>query len=363
MDPVKLSQEFIRFNTTTSNENEIKFAKYIIDLFAMEDFNCEILKDGNHANLIITYGKDPDLIFSGHMDTVDCATEEWSFDPFKPFIKDEKLYGLGSCDMKSGLACIIAAVMNNRHKMKKGVKMIFTYDEENGFTGIRTIPKKEFKGKYCVIAEPSNSIPVNAHKGVTRMLATIHGKSAHGSRPERGINAIQKMFDFEFMMSDMNTRIMKKDHEILGFPAFNIGIIKGGQETNIVPARCDMWFEYRLTPEFNYQYLKKNMSKLVYSFSRKHPRSKLEVDVIFNIPSFFNMKPTPFKKTILEMCKRETFDHQRGATEAPFYAVNGLDTLILGPGALTLHQANEWVYLDQIRKCEKYYEKLIKAFC
>jgi|GEM_PF-985776 len=363
MDPVKLSQEFIRFNTTTSHESEIKFAKYIIDLLAMEGFECEILREENHANLIITYGKDPDLVFSGHMDTVDAEFEEWSFDPFEPFIKDEKLYGLGSCDMKSGLACIIAAVMNNRHKMKKGVKMIFTYDEENGFTGVRHIPKKYFKGKYCVIAEPSNSVPVNAHKGVTRLIATTHGKSAHGSRPERGVNAIKKMFDFEFMLSDMNSRIMKKENRILGPPAFNIGIIKGGQETNIVPARCDMFFEYRLTPEFNYEYLKNNMSKLVYSFSKKNPDSKLEVDVQFNVPSFFNLEPTVFKDKMLEICRREDFGHQRGATEAPFYSAAGLDTLILGPGAHTLHQANEWIYLSQIRKCEKYFEKLIDAFC
>ena len=361
MNPITLAKELIKIDTSTSSGKTTECAEYLKDLLSKEGFKCIILKKGKDSNLIATYGKNPEMIFSGHMDTVDPNPKEWKTNPWKPLEKNGKLYGLGSCDMKGPIACIISSVLKNKEKMKKGCKFIFTFDEENGFKGIKSIPKKYLKGKYCIVCEPSNFYPVIAHKGVLRYKLIIYGESAHGSTPWKGVNALDHLIEVRNLIKKLNKKLLNKKNYVLGKPVYNLGILKGGRASNIVPSEAVMEFEFRLIPELNYKNVDGKIHSLITSYCKKN-KLKYNFSQDYVTAPFFENKNSKFISKIKSICKNR-FLFFNGATEAPLFQSNGAHTLILGPAGGMEHKANEYITLSQLKKGEKIYEKIIRAFC
>jgi len=361
LDQLSLAKELIRIDTSTSTGKTLECAKYLSDLLEKNDFNCRLLKKGKDANLLASYGRTPELIFSGHMDTVDPDPKEWDFDPWKPRIKNGKLFGLGSCDMKSQIVCAVSSVLNNKSKMKKGCKFVFTFDEETGFTGINSIPKPYLKNKYTIVCEPSGLYTVIAHKGIIRFAFTVYGKSAHGSTPWKGVNALDHAIKLETQILELNKSLLKRKNSILGFPAYNLGVLNGGRETNIVPSEALMKFEYRLIPELSAKKVISNVSSLINSYCKKN---KLKYNLIYKYLTgpFFESKTSKFASKIREISGKD-YLFFTGATEAPFFQRAGAQTVIFGPGKGMEHKANEFIELSQLKKGAKLYEKIIREFC
>ncbi len=151
MEKYQILKELVKFNTIKDKDNK-NIVDYIEKILNEKGFKTEF-KD---KNLIMSYGEKPTLGFLGHTDTVEYI-EGWNTDPFTVTEKDNKLYGLGVCDMKGGLAAIIDAILDiDLTQVKNGIKVYFTYDEEILFSGIYDIIKqKENFPNFMIFGEPT----------------------------------------------------------------------------------------------------------------------------------------------------------------------------------------------------------------
>ena len=197
MEKYKILRELVSFNTIQDKENK-NVIDYIEKILTIKGFKTEY-KD---KNLIMTYGKNPSFGFLGHTDTVE-YTEGWNTNPFILKEKDNKLYGLGACDMKGGIAAILEAVLETDFsRIKNGIKLYFTYDEEREFSGIRNIiNKKEKFPKFMVFGEPTNNEVLIGCKGLLVCDLHFKGVKAHSSNPDKGksanLNAVRFLCELE----------------------------------------------------------------------------------------------------------------------------------------------------------------------
>jgi len=173
----------------------------VIDLLAewseSRGFSAEVQAvDEGKYNLIARAGSGSEgLVLSGHTDTVPCDPALWSSDPFAACEKDDRIYGLGSCDMKSFLALALEASNKvNFDKLKRPLTLVATADEETTMSGAKLIADNGKKlGRYCVIGEPTGLKPVRMHKGIAMEAIRLKGRSGHSSDPALGINALDGM--------------------------------------------------------------------------------------------------------------------------------------------------------------------------
>ncbi|MEX2089641.1 MAG: M20/M25/M40 family metallo-hydrolase, partial [Bacteroidota bacterium] len=182
------------------------------------------------------------ILLEAHLDTV--HADNMAVEPFDPIIRDEKLYGRGSCDTKGSMACFLQAVLNvlARGSLGQNVVLLFVSDEEYRFTGAKYAAAQGLKADAGIAGEPTQLRIVRAHKGVTRWKATTRGVAAHSAYPERGKNAIYTMARLISRLEEYaETLLQQSPHAGLGTPTLSIGVVEGGQAVNVVPDRC--WIE------------------------------------------------------------------------------------------------------------------------
>jgi len=185
MEKYKILKDLIAFNTIKDKENKeiIDYIeKYLIDLGFKTDYKGKYL--------IMSIKENSKLGFLGHTDTVE-HIEGWDTKPLELTKIDNKLYGLGTCDMKGGIAAMLDAVSQiDFNKLKYGIKLYFTYDEEIGFGGIYDIVNsKENFPENMIFGEPTNNEFLVGSKGLLEYHLEFIGKKAHSSNPEKGISA------------------------------------------------------------------------------------------------------------------------------------------------------------------------------
>ena len=264
MDAVELTQELVRINSQNPIHNEKEAAKFVKDF--LEDFKlyAETLEfDKNRASVICSVGKGEGLLLNGHIDTVP-VVQGWTEDPFGGKIVGNKLFGLGSSDMKGGVAAILAAFAKlSKEKFKRKILLTFVADEEVGLKGSTHIiqnKKDLFKDvEYGVIAEPTESKINIAQRGISDFRVSFSGKAAHGSRPQEGDNAIYKATAFVEELKSLVKELGKSKHKLLGTPTINVGKIEGGIKFNIVPDKCILDVDRRLIPGETLELAKKQL--------------------------------------------------------------------------------------------------------
>ena len=180
MEEFKILKDLINFNTIKDKEN-----KKIIDYIEKYLKSLGFKTNYKNKNLIMSIGENPKLGFLGHTDTVGYL-EEFN-NPFELKIKDNKIYGLGVCDMKGGIAAMLDTIKNiNFNKLKYGMKLYFTYDEEIGFSGIYDlVNNNERFPEYMIFGEPTNNEMLIGGKGLLEFKIDCIGKKAHSSNPSK----------------------------------------------------------------------------------------------------------------------------------------------------------------------------------
>ena len=193
MQTKEILKELVSFNTIKDNQNE-EIMNYIQKLLEAKGFKVEY----KSKCLIMSIKNETKLGFIGHTDTVQSGTD-WSYNPLELTQINERLYGLGTCDMKGGIAGILKAALDtDSNKLNFGIKLFFTYDEEIGFQGIKEIVDNDIKiPENIIVGEPTNNEIMNGSKGLLELEVEFVGKSAHSSNPAKGINSIEKCMNFE----------------------------------------------------------------------------------------------------------------------------------------------------------------------
>lgn len=331
-------KELIKFNTVNDKENQ-SIMNYIEKLLQNKGFKTEY----KSKCLIMSIKDKYNLGFLGHTDTV-MAGSDWEINPYEMKEDKEKLYGLGICDMKGGIAGILQAIIETDwEELKYGMKLYFTYDEEINFLGIKEIiEKKEKFPQNMIIGEPSNNIIMNSSKGLLEFKIAFTGISAHSSMINKGENAIEKSIEFLNELKSFYNELKKdkNDNFEIGYTTMNIGKIEGGKSINIVPSSCEVFIDFRLIKSEHKKLILNKISELTRKYNATYT-------IINSISPFAN--------------KNEKMNPTNFITEASF--IDAENKYILGVGPINAHKANEYITTESLEKIIMQYKDMIYKFC
>ena len=249
----QILKDLVKFNTIKDKEN-----KEIIDYIEKYLKNLGFTTAYKGKYLIMAIGENPKLGFLGHTDTVNYAKDKWTVNPFELTKKDGKLYGLGVCDMKGGIAAMLDAVTELKDESKDlNLKLYFTYAEETTFDGMKGVLKfeKEFP-ETMIFGEPTNNEILVGSKGILEFEIKFIGKSAHSSNPDKGISANMNAVNLinnvnKFYIEEIKTEI-ENSYEI-NYTTMNVGTIHGGTNKNSVSEECIVTIDFRTVKDKHHE--------------------------------------------------------------------------------------------------------------
>ena len=366
-DVVRLARDLIQFNTCNPPGNEAVIAQYVGHILSDSGFDVTYLKfgDENRLHLIAEKGLTASIhpiVLSGHFDTVPIGAEKWSVDPYGGEVKDGRLFGRGSSDMKSGLAaCICASIEAFKEKPPRGgIRLIFTAAEETGIEGITDLVNSGYnmgKASALIIAEPTANIPAIGHKSSLFINAFTKGITAHSSMPHLGENAIYKAAKGITIIEDFKFDVA--EDTLLGFPTINVGMIQGGKNVNSVPDSVHFTIDIRSTSRL------KNSEAL--QILSQQLGNEIELVPFVDTGIVYTDEAEEFVQLVDKICQTEklgrTFPRSLpyttdGAVLQPVY--NNVPTVILGPGEPECaHKTDEFCYIEKIRKAVEIYINIL----
>lgn len=332
-------ENLVKCNTINDKENK-KILDYIENTMSLMGFKTE-----KRDKFLIMSNKDENSLgFLGHTDTVE-FTEGWKYEKFALTKVNNQIYGLGVCDMKSGIASIISAISQiDFNNLSKGIKLYFTYDEEIGFLGVKDVINYETNfPKTMIIGEPTNNEIIVGSKGLMEYKISFKGIKTHSSTPEKGKSAIMSAISFINELSEFyQTEIKNNLNENFEIPytTMNIGKINGGSAINSVPDSCEFLVDFRTID-------KKTEEKISDKIENLKEKYMANVQEINTVSAFFNESNLSSKTCNF-------------ITEASFLKSN---CLILGAGPITAHEVDEYVCVDSLYMLVEQYKELIKSIC
>lgn len=348
----------------------------LIDLLAnwLSDtgFDVEVLPlpgEPGKANLIATLGSGPGgLVLSGHTDTVPYDEGKWQTDPFKLTEANQRLYGLGTSDMKSFLALAIEASRNlSASDMTEPLILLATADEESTMLGARTLVERNtLNARYAVIGEPTGLRPIRMHKGILMEAIHLQGRSGHSSDPSLGISALEAMQTVISTLQSWRIELQEKNQNpffAVPVPTLNLGHIHGGDNPNRICAECELQIDLRPLPGMDITELRGDMQQRVLTALEGR-------GITTRFESLFEGTPamaTPEDAGIIQLTQQLT-GQTAGAvafgTEAPYLQQLGMETVILGPGNIDqAHQPDEYISLDSINPTINLLKQLVNTIC
>lgn len=335
-------------------------------------FQCEIMPlqgKPNKANLIATLGSGPGgLILSGHTDTVPFNEERWDMNPLALTERDNKLYGLGSTDMKGFFPIAIeAAKAFLDQPLKEPLIILATADEESSMDGARALAAQGVpKGRFAVIGEPTSLVPIRMHKGIMMEAITVQGRAGHSSNPALGNNAMEAMniviSDLLAFREQMQQRYSNPLFDV-AVPTLNLGCIHGGDNPNRICGQCELHFDLRALPGMNNEDLQLEIRQRLQPLAEQLGVNISLRSLVNNIQPFEQPADSELVKAA-EQLTGHSAEAVAFATEGPFMRQLGMDTIVMGPGSIDqAHRPNEFMALDQVQPAITILQQLIRRFC
>lgn len=360
MNVILLTQKFLAFNTINPPGNEGSIARFTGDMLAAEGFSITYHEFGkNRLHLVAEKGisarKHP-IVLSGHFDTVSLGAQEWSSDPFTGEIRDGKIRGRGSSDMKGALAAmIISATEAMKHDVPGGIRIIFSAGEELGCQGISQMAADNLipgNASAVIVGEPTGNIPAIGHKGALYLNATARGKTAHSSMPHMGENAIYKVADA--ITRIRNTDFGAEQDHLLGFPTLNIGKISGGMNINSVPDHAEFTIDVRSTTKMDHG--------TIFNMISSAAGKEITFEKLVDIGPVFTPIDHPFVKTVNSFCNGSGLPYTLPylTDGAVLQKVYKAPVVILGPGEPDqAHKTDEWCDIAKLEESVNIYRNII----
>ncbi|WP_328809549.1 M20 family metallopeptidase [Rhodococcus sp. NBC_00294] len=314
----------------------------------------------------------PGLLFLGHSDVVP-AGEGWTGDPFRSRVHDGRIVGRGACDMKGGLAAVLAAMGSPARRgvvPARTVTLACVVDEEDTGLGIRawvsdrtdqTGRPPAFTG--CVVAEPTAGTVIVGCRGAANIVLTVTGRSAHAGRPENGRSAVVAAARVVGEIDGLHAELAAVPHPVLGAASWNVGRIDGGTGPSIVAGRCRLEIDRRLLPDDDVD------AVVVDLLRRARLVTDLDVDayVEMEMPGFLTDESSPLVESALAALRSTGAPDPSTAVwtascDGGFVARDlGVPTIVLGPGDLEAqaHQPDESVDLLEVARLSRAYARLM----
>ena len=352
-----------------SNQGVIQL---LADWFSQLGFTIEITPIADlpgKFNLVATLGSgEGGLLLAGHTDTVPFDAGRWSKDPFTVTEENNRLYGLGTIDMKGFFAFIAIALQElDLTQLKKPLRILATADEETTMAGARAIAEAHtIKPDYAVIGEPTGLVPVMMHKGHMSESIRVTGKSGHSSDPANGVNAIEIMHKVLGKLTLLQQDLKEKyhnNHFKVPYPTLNFGAIHGGDSPNRICGACELQIDLRPVPGVSPQELIGLLEEQLSELHACHPGCLHISHMHEPIPPYACAEASPLIKEA-ELATGLAAESVNYCTEAPFVQQLGCDTLVLGPGHITqAHQPDEYLDLSFVKPTKEVLQHLVRRFC
>lgn len=299
------------------------------------------------------------LILSGHLDTV--GVEGMSSDPFGGEVRGGMVWGRGACDMKGGLAIILATAA--RAATSGGIVgpesdgaliIALSADEEHASIGMQELVEAGLEGDAAVVCEPTSLSIMPAHKGFLWIDAEFQGCAAHGSRPEEGVDAIQHAGCYLAALTELESRLCQgPEHPLLGFPSFHAGTIEGGTAPSVYPQACKLVLERRTLPGEDPEAVLKAFQEVLDSLEREVPKLKGSLKPGLFRPGTEVSAESPLVRLLASCLEAEGIQPRiEGMTawvETAFLNEAGIPAVCFGPGSIAqAHAAVEWIPVEEL---------------
>jgi len=316
-------------------------------------FSVEVMPlpgDSSKANLIATLGSGSGgLVLSGHTDTVPWDEGKWQHDPFSLTQADQRLYGLGTSDMKAFLALAIEASRELRAgDLKEPLIILATADEETSMAGAKALVERGLpRARHAVIGEPTGLRPVHMHKGIMMEAIHLQGRSGHSSDPALGNSALEAMYSVIGALREWRNELQQKHHDArFAVPVPTLNLI-----------------DLRPLPGMDLQQLREELRhRIIAVLDDSGIQASFKV-LFEGVPAM----ETPVSAGIVQLAEKLTGHSAEAvafATEAPYLNQLGMQTVVLGPGDIDqAHQPDEYLALDRLTPTIEILKQMIDTIC
>lgn len=305
------------------------------------------------------------VALEAHADTVGIAG--MSVDPFgdNP-ANGDRFYGRGACDDKGPMVAMLLALLRHLAQLGRPAHnwcFISTCDEELGGKGARHLMESGLRCDGIIVAEPTELIPLEAHKGALRLRVEVEGIAGHSAYPSQGANAIQAA---AALIHEMENWIESQSHQEdseLGPLTMSVGTIEGGDQVNRIPDSTTLQIDFRLPPNTSSEIIVQRLASIAAEIQAKRNGIKIKHQITQSYPPFKYNKAPEFAKTVLPL-----YQHSQGvatkaryATNAGFYSERDIPCIVWGPGSIKqAHTADEWIDVQQIESAIGLLQEVIR---
>lgn len=363
---MKLSDTLARlveFDTTSGNNDQIhKAYQWIRSELKNLPVHFSVIQEDDFESLLISTqaNKNPKVMLAAHIDVVPAFNET----AFKPKIKDNKMYGRGTHDMKSAIACYMKLFTELDGDLSKyDMAIMLTPDEEiGGFYGAKVVLEDGWRAESVILPDVGASWKIEqSAKGAYFVRMIVNGRAAHGSRPWEGKNAlytaIEVINELRTHFFDGNDLVELRKHE----DTINVGKIVGGEATNKLIENLEVNIDFRFIPETG----RKGVEKILYDIEKRFPEVKFEATLIADATSI-NTKDEHiqmFKKIAEQRSKRSiAFIDSFGGSDARFFGAAGIPTILMQPNGGDHHGPNEWCDLKDLEVFHEIIKQYVEHF-
>ena len=316
------------------------------------------------------------IALSGHTDVVPVEGQSWHSDPFQPSVRDGRLYGRGTCDMKGFIGAALSMLPKMQAtRLARPIHFALSFDEEIGCAGaplmIADLIRRGVTLDGCIVGEPTGMRPVVAHKGINVYDCHLRGFATHSSLTPQGMNAIEYAARLICFIRDLADELRTQGpfDELYDVPfsTAQTSTIQGGNAINTVPADCSFVFEFRNLPMLDPQVVLARIEQYAFDsllpkMQREYASAAIEFSKIATAPGLDATEQAAITQLVRELTQDQEKRKVAYGTEAGLFARAGVPSIVCGPGNIEqAHKANEYVALDQLHACEAFLSKLIQS--
>ena len=305
------------------------------------------------------------LLLCGHLDTVNV---EGMTDPHRPRVEGDRLYGRGAYDMKAGLAAALVAARDaSRLGLAGDVIVAAVADEEHASFGVQEA-LRAVRADAAVVTEPTALEVAIAHKGFVWSAVTVHGRPAHGSRPDLGVDAIAGMGRVLVEVGALDDALGSVEHPLLGRPSVHASVIRGGVELSSYPRECVLDLERRTLPGETAAAVERELAELLERCRAADPQLRAEARTLL-VREPFEVDRDAEIVTLVEAAAGEAMGAAPAAggvsywADSAFIAAAGIPTVLFGPGGEGAHAIEEWVSLPDTEVVAGTLTAVARRFC
>ena len=326
-----------------------------LDLWGLDTRITEI--SPNRFNVIAKLdGEGPTLLLNGHLDTV--GVGGMIVPPFDAKVEGGRIWGRGSCDMKAGLAAILATT---KRLVEEGPRpnliVAMTADEEHASLGMYALVDSFPSADFAIVTEPTRLAVMPAHKGFLWVRAVFEGRAAHGSRPDLGIDAIRHAALYVSALDDYGDQLTSRPaHPLLKHGSVHAGTIQGGSAASVYPDVCEIVLERRTMPGEKPEKVLQEFQRILDELSEREEDLSASLEQMLERPGTEVPEDSRLVQGLLEAGQGHgippVVEGMTAWVDAALLNEIGIPAVCYGPGDIAqAHSADEWVELAQIEKC------------